>query len=139
MNRSGRTAPERRTEARISRMRVRLAKSFGFEAAHYLPTFPEGHKCRRMHGHSFRFEVSVEGEVAADRGYFIDYGDIVRAVEPVVAGLDHRVLNEIPGLENPTSENLARWLWERISPLLPVLSAIVVRETCTSECEYRGG
>lgn len=119
-------------------MRVRLARNFGFEAAHHLPTFPEGHKCRRLHGHSFRFKVVVEGEVNADRGYLVDYGDIARAVDPVVAQLDHRLLNEVPGLENPTSENLARWLWEKISPSLPLLIAVVVRETCTSECEYRG-
>src|SRR5262247_706208 len=99
-------------------MRVRLTKSFGFEAAHDLPTFPEGHKCRRLHGHSFRFDVIVEGAVDAAKGYLIDYGDIKAAVEPILKRLDHRYLNEIEGLENPTSEVLAKWLWDRLKPSL---------------------
>ncbi len=119
-------------------MRVRLTKTFHFEAAHDLPTFPDGHKCRRLHGHSFRFEVIVEGEVDPAKGYLIDYGDIKKAAEPVVKRLDHYYLNEVEGLSNPTSENLARWLWEKIKPALPELSEIVVHETCTTRCEYRG-
>jgi 6-pyruvoyltetrahydropterin/6-carboxytetrahydropterin synthase len=119
-------------------MRVRLSKTFRFEAAHDLPTFPEGHKCRRLHGHSFRFDVVVEGEVAEERGYLIDYGEIKRVAEPIVRRLDHYYLNEVPGLGNPTSENLARWLWEALKPALPMLALIVVHETCTSTCEYRG-
>ena len=119
-------------------MRVRLSTSFHFEAAHDLPTFPDGHKCRRLHGHSFRFDVIVEGEVAAEKGYLIDYGDIKQATEPIVSRLDHYYLNKIPGLENPTSENIARWLWSALQPLLPLLSAIIVHETCSSTCEYRG-
>ena len=122
----------------MSVMRVRLSKSFHFEAAHELPTFPDGHKCRRLHGHSFRFDVVVEGDVAAEKGYLIDYGQIKSVTEPVVRELDHYYLNDIPGLSNPTSENLAKWLWDRLKPLLPELSAIVVHETCTSSCEYRG-
>jgi 6-pyruvoyltetrahydropterin/6-carboxytetrahydropterin synthase len=118
-------------------MFVRLSKSFHFEAAHDLPTFPDGHKCRRLHGHSFRFDVIVEGDVDPAKGYLIDYGDIKNVVEPVVKRLDHYYLNEIEGLSNPTSENLARWLWDRVKPLLPMLSSIVVHETCTSSCEYR--
>lgn len=119
-------------------MRVRLSKSFHFEAAHDLPTFPEGHKCRRLHGHSFRFDVVVEGEVVPEKGYLIDYGDIKQATEPIVKQLDHYYLNEIPGLENPTSENIARWLWVMLRPSLSILSAIIVYETCSSTCEYRG-
>jgi 6-pyruvoyltetrahydropterin/6-carboxytetrahydropterin synthase len=118
-------------------MFVRLSKSFHFEAAHDLPTFPAGHKCRRLHGHSFRFDVIVEGEVDPAKGYLIDYGDIKTVVDPVVKKLDHYYLNEIEGLSNPTSENLARWLWDHLKPLLPPLSGIVVHETCTSSCEYR--
>jgi 6-pyruvoyltetrahydropterin/6-carboxytetrahydropterin synthase len=119
-------------------MKVRLTKTFSFEAAHDLPTFPDGHKCRRLHGHSFRFDVVVEGEVDAQRGYLMDYGDIKRVVDPIVRRLDHYRLNDIAGLENSTSENLSRWLWNEIRPSLPLLSRIVVHETCTSACEYLG-
>lgn len=119
-------------------MRVRLVKSFGFEAAHFLPTFPEGHKCRRMHGHSFRVEVVVEGEVDPDKGYLVDYGDIKRAIKPIEDRLDHRVLNEIPGLENPTSESLAAWVWGELERALPMLAEVIVHETCTSRCHYLG-
>jgi 6-pyruvoyltetrahydropterin/6-carboxytetrahydropterin synthase len=130
------------TNARTPRIRamfdVRLSKTFHFEAAHDLPTFPEGHKCRRLHGHSFRFDVIVEGIVDPKKGYLIDYGEIKNAAEPIVKRLDHYYLNEIPGLSNPTAENLAKWLWEALKPALPELSAIVVHETCSSSCEYRG-
>jgi 6-pyruvoyltetrahydropterin/6-carboxytetrahydropterin synthase len=119
-------------------MHVKLSKSFHFEAAHDLPTFPVGHKCRRLHGHSFRFDVIVEGDVDPARGYLIDYGDIKTATAPIVHQLDHYYLNEIDGLENPTSEILARWIFEKLRPTLPMLSAIIVHETCTSSCEYRG-
>ncbi|MCA9283586.1 MAG: 6-carboxytetrahydropterin synthase QueD [Phycisphaerales bacterium] len=119
-------------------MHVRLSKTFSFEAAHWLPTFPEGHKCRRMHGHSFQVEVVVEGAVDPEKGYLIDYGDIKAAIEPVRKRLDHYCLNEIDGLENPTSEMLARWIWDRLRPELSLLSEIVVNETCTSRCVYRG-
>jgi len=119
-------------------MLVRLTRSFGFEAAHSLPTFPPGHKCRRLHGHSFRFDLIVEGEVEPAKGYLIDYGEIKTAAEPVVRELDHYYLNEIPGLENPTSEILAKWIWDRLKPVLTHLSAVIVHETCSSACEYRG-
>jgi 6-pyruvoyltetrahydropterin/6-carboxytetrahydropterin synthase len=119
-------------------MIARLRKSFHFEAAHDLPTFPEGHKCRRLHGHSFRFDVVVEGEVDPQKGYLIDYGDIKAAAQPLVKQLDHYYLNEIEGLENPTSENIARWIWERLRPGLPMLHSVVVHETCTTTCEYSG-
>ncbi len=119
-------------------MHVRLSKSFGFEAAHWLPCFPEGHKCRRMHGHSFRVDVIVEGELDPSVGYLIDFADIKRATEPLERELDHRCLNEIAGLENPTSEMVAVWIWARLKPALPMLSEIVVHETCTSTCHFRG-
>jgi 6-pyruvoyltetrahydropterin/6-carboxytetrahydropterin synthase len=119
-------------------MHIRLSKQFHFEAAHDLPTFPEGHKCRRLHGHSFRFDVVVEGEVDPAIGYLIDYGDIKTVTEPIVKHLDHYYLNEIEGLSNSTSEMLAKWIWEHLKPKLPLLSAIIVYETCTSMCEYRG-
>jgi|SRR6056297_2289921 len=119
-------------------MRVRLAKTFGFEAAHFLPSFPEGHKCRRMHGHSFKVDVIVEGEVDPEKGYLIDYGDIKKVIKPIEDALDHRVLNEIEGLENPTSEVIAGWVWDRAAQGLAMLSEVIVHETCTSRCEYRG-
>ena len=119
-------------------MHVRLSKTFTFEAAHLLPTFPSGHKCRRLHGHSFKVEVVVEGEADKSRGYLVDYGQIKQACEPIRLQLDHYYLNEIEGLENPTSEVLARWIWQRLAPALPSLAAVIVAETCTSRCEYRG-
>jgi 6-pyruvoyltetrahydropterin/6-carboxytetrahydropterin synthase len=119
-------------------MRVRLNKTFHFEAAHDLPTFPDGHKCRRLHGHSFRFDVIVEGDVDPAKGYLIDYGDIKKASEPLVRRLDHYYLNEIEGLGNPTSEVIAKWIYDRLKPVLPLLASIVVHETCTSTCTYDG-
>ncbi len=119
-------------------MQMKLTKTFDFEAAHFLPTFAEGHKCRRLHGHSFHVDVIVEGEVDSARGYLIDYGDIKAAIEPVRAQLDHYLLNDIPGLENPTAEMLTKWIYDRLKPALPLLSCIIVRETCTSAAEYRG-
>ena len=119
-------------------MMVCLSKTFHFEAAHDLPTFPADHKCRRLHGHSFRFDVVVEGEVDPAKGYLIDYGDIKKAAEPLVKRLDHYYLNEIEGLSNPTSEVLAKWLFDRLKPALPLLAGVTVYETCTSRCEYRG-
>ena len=120
-------------------MLVRLIKTFGFEAAHFLPSFPEGHKCRRMHGHSFKVDVVIEGEIPAGKSYLMDYGDIKAATDPLERQLDHYCLNEIKGLEEPTSEMIARWIWNTLKPALPMLAEIIVYETCTSRCEYRGG
>ncbi len=119
-------------------MHVRLAKSFTFEAAHWLPCFPEGHKCRRLHGHSFRVDIVVAGEVDPAKGYLVDYGDIKRATEPIEKALDHYCLNDIAGLENPTSEMIAKWIWDRLKPTVPLLETVIVHETCTTRCEYRG-
>src|SRR5438105_459736 len=113
-------------------------KEFTIEAAHRLPSVPEGHKCARLHGHSFRFRVRIAGEVDESRGWLIDFADIQQAVDPVLRELDHRYLNEIAGLENPTSEILARWLWRRLEKSLPLLAAITVEETCNTSCTYRG-
>ncbi len=119
-------------------MHVQLVKSITFEAAHYLPSFPEGHKCRRMHGHSFRVEIKVAGEIPESEYHLIDYGEIMEIVEPLRKRLDHYCLNEIEGLENPTSEMIAKWLWDRLRPELSLRDEIVVDETCTSRCVYRG-
>lgn len=117
---------------------VELVKDFRFEAAHWLPCVPEGHKCRRMHGHSFRGEVAVRGEVDPSTGWLIDFADLKRAVDPIVARLDHYLLNEIEGLSNPTSEILVAWLWERLAPSVPLLHRITIEETCTTRCHYFG-
>jgi 6-pyruvoyltetrahydropterin/6-carboxytetrahydropterin synthase len=119
-------------------VRVELEKTFTFEAAHVLPKTPEGHKCRRLHGHSFRVDVAVAGEVDEGAGWLVDYADIKDAFAPLSDQLDHRYLNEIRGLENPTSENLAAWIWERLAPRLPGLSRITVHETCDVRCRYFG-
>lgn len=119
-------------------MHVSLSKSFGFEAAHWLPTFSDGHKCRRMHGHSFKVTIVIEGEVRPEDGYLIDFGDIKKLTTPIEEALDHRCLNEIEGLENPTSEMIAKWIWDRLHEKLPLLAEIQVSETCTSACTYRG-
>jgi 6-pyruvoyltetrahydropterin/6-carboxytetrahydropterin synthase len=116
---------------------MEIFKEFTFEAAHRLPNVPEGHKCARLHGHSYRVEIHVTGEVPDATGWVMDFGDIKEAFAPVLAQLDHYYLNEVKGLENPTSEVLARWIWDQLLPVLP-LSAVLVRETCTSGCIYRG-
>lgn len=117
---------------------VSLWKEFRFEAAHRLPNMPEGHKCARLHGHSFHLEVHLEGRVDAHTGMLVDYADIKSAFKPLEDLLDHHYLNDVPGLENPTSENLVRWIWERLKPELPELSRLVLRETCTVGCVYDG-
>ncbi|WP_200211340.1 6-carboxytetrahydropterin synthase QueD [Micromonospora coerulea] len=116
---------------------MEIFREFTFEAAHRLPHVPEGHKCARLHGHSYRVELHVRGEVGASSGWVMDFGDIKAAFRPILDQLDHYYLNEVPGLENPTSEVLAQWIWGRLIDQLP-LSAIVVRETCTSGAVYRG-
>lgn len=120
------------------RTRTEIFKEFTFEAAHRLPFVPEDHKCARLHGHSFRVEIHVSGEVDARTGWIMDFADIKSAFKPLYNRLDHHYLNEVEGLENPTSENLARWIWDRLESTLPGLSRIVVRETCTSGCVYVG-
>ena len=117
---------------------MQIFKEFRIEAAHRLPNVPAGHKCARLHGHSFVIGVYVEGPVGVATGWVMDFADIKAAMAPVFETLDHRYLNEIEGLENPTSENLAVWVWRRLKPGLPALARIVIHETCTSGCEYRG-
>ena len=116
---------------------MKIFKEFRFEAAHRLPNTPSVlHKCRRLHGHSYRVEIHVSGAPDKQAGWIVDFGDIKKAWQPLHDRLDHYYLNDISGLENPTSENLARWIWHTIK--LDGLSAVVVRETCTSGCVYTG-
>lgn len=120
-------------------MRTRLERSYRFEAAHFLPRVPPGHKCARMHGHSYAIEVVIEGEVDPERGWVMDFAEIDEHVGPLMRQLDHQVLNEIAGLANPTSELLAVWLWQKLAPALTGLAEVAVSETPTSRCCYRGG
>lgn len=119
-----------------------ISKIFRFESAHYLPTFPEGHKCRRLHGHSFRVAVVIRGSLDTQTGVVLDYGELKRIVKPFVDLLDHYCINDVgqatnnPLLLNPTSENLALWFYEQLQPLLPNLVKIIIYETCTTRCEY---
>lgn len=115
-----------------------IFKIFTIEAAHRLPQVAATHKCHRLHGHSFRIEVHLSGKVDTHSGWVQDFADVSAAFKPLFEALDHRYLNDIPGLENPTSENLARWVWSRLKPTLPLLSQIVIHETCTAGCIYRG-
>jgi 6-pyruvoyltetrahydropterin/6-carboxytetrahydropterin synthase len=117
---------------------MEIFKRFHIEAAHRLPNVPAGHKCARLHGHSFQVELVVSGEPGDDSGWVMDFADVKRAFQPLYEQLDHNYLNDIAGLENPTSERLAAWIWEHLKPMLPQLSTVVVHETCTSGCRYSG-
>ena len=115
-----------------------IYRVFQVEAAHHLPNVPVGHKCARLHGHSFHIEVHVSGEVDEHAGWVMDFADLRNTFQPLYEQLDHHYLNEIEGLENPTSENLARWIWKNLIADLPGLSKVVVQETCNAGCVYRG-
>ena len=115
-----------------------IFKVFRIEAAHRLPNVPAGHKCARLHGHSFAVELSVSGPPGEDTGWVMDFADVKAAFQPLYDQLDHHYLNDIEGLDNPTSERLAMWIWDRLKPALPQLSCVTVHETCTSGCRYTG-
>ena len=117
---------------------MELRKTFQFEAAHLLPHLPKSHKCRRLHGHSFKVEIAVAGECDPKLGWVMDYADVSRTFQPILERLDHYYLNEVPGLDNPTSENIAAWIWKQLKPRLPLLTEVSVAETCTAKCVYRG-
>ena len=119
-------------------MRVKLVHEFRFEAAHRLPKVPAGHKCARLHGHSFRVELAIAGPVNQETGWFIDFQDLHDAWEPLFEQLDHHYLNEVQGLENPTSELMAGWIWKGIRAKIPVLCRVSVFETCEVRCDYEG-
>lgn len=115
-----------------------IFKIFSIESAHRLPNLPASHKCSRLHGHSFRIEIHVRGEIQQPEGWVVDFADVKRAFQPLFDQLDHNYLNDIPGLENPTSERLAQWIYEQLQPALPQLAKVVVHETCTAGAIYRG-
>ncbi|MBL4681694.1 MAG: 6-carboxytetrahydropterin synthase QueD [Pseudomonadales bacterium] len=117
---------------------MEIYKDFTFEAAHLLPNVPKGHKCARLHGHSFKVRVAVSGDIGVESGWIMDFTDIKTAFKPIEQELDHYYLNDIPGLENPTSEVLAKWIWAKLKPVLPQLSRLEIKETCTSGCIYTG-
>lgn len=114
--------------------------TFTFEAAHRLPHVPEGHKCGRLHGHNWTVEIQCTGEPVEPQGWIVDFYDIERAWrEAVYDVVDHRLLNEIPGLENPTTETIVRWVFERMKARIPEVSLVVVRETPMFGASYSGG
>ena len=117
---------------------MEIFKEFTFEAAHFLPNVPDDHKCGRLHGHSYRAIIYLKDSVQEDSGWVMDFGELKCHFKPIYERLDHRYLNDIDGLDNPTSENLARWIWAELKPTLPILSKVEVRETCTSGCIYTG-
>ena len=115
---------------------MEIFKSFQIEAAHRLPNVPANHKCSRLHGHSFKITLCFKGDVDERMGWVMDFGEIKTLFEPLYQQLDHHYLNDIEGLENPTSENLAKWIWKEFKPKAPLLARITVHETCTSGCTY---
>ena len=119
-------------------MEVELIKTFRFEAAHSLSHLPSEHKCSRVHGHSYRVDIHIRGPIPAGAGWLMDFGDLKAIVGPVIDSLDHSSLNDIPGLEISTSEMLAKYLWDRLRPALPLLAAVTVWESDSSRCIYRG-
>lgn len=117
---------------------MEIFKVFRINAAHCLPNVPPGHKCANLHGHSFRIEIHIKGPIDPQLGWVIDFTDIARAFQPLLDQLDHKKLNDIEGLSNPTSENLALWIWKNLKPVLPDLSEVIVQESTESGCIYRG-
>ena len=120
-------------------MQACLTKMFTFEAAQTIPHAPPGHKCMHMHGHSFKIEISVQGEVDPHIGWVYDHAKITQAMTPLLELVDHSYLNEIEGLENPTIEYICAWFWKKLAPQLPGLFEIVLHETPTARCSYKGG
>lgn len=117
---------------------MEIFKEFTFEAAHHLPNVPDGHKCGRLHGHSYRVKLVLTGEVDPHTGWFIDFSEVKQAFKPIYNQLDHHYLNDIPGLENPTAEIVSKWIWDQTKPVLPQLSAVELMETCTAGVVYCG-
>ncbi|MCP4588334.1 6-carboxytetrahydropterin synthase QueD [Pseudoalteromonas sp.] len=119
-------------------MQAEIYKDFTFEAAHRLPNVPDGHKCGRLHGHSYNVRLHLSGDVNSSYGWFIDFADVKKAFKPIYDQLDHYYLNDIEGLENPTAENISKWIWDKVKPVLKSLSAVELKETCTCGVVYKG-
>ena len=117
---------------------MQIYKEFSFDSAHFLPNVPEGHKCKNMHGHTYRLKVVIEGEPDPVFGWIMDFKQLKDAVNPVIERLDHKLINDVKGLENPTAENITIWIWKQIKPLLPLLSRIELFETSTTGVIYSG-
>lgn len=117
---------------------MKITQAFTFEAAHRLPNVPATHRCHRMHGHSYRVELTVAGDIDPRTGWVIDFYDIEEIFRPLLERLDHHTLNDIEGLENPTAEHIAAWIWHRAKPGLPGLAVVRVYETPMSWAEYAG-
>jgi 6-pyruvoyltetrahydropterin/6-carboxytetrahydropterin synthase len=117
-------------------MPVKITQAFTFEAAHHLPHVPDTHRCRRLHGHSYRVELTIAGEVDPHTGFVVDFFDVEAAFHPILAQLDHYLLNDVAGLENPTAENIAVWIFRRVKPALPRLAAVKVFETPMCWADY---
>lgn len=115
-----------------------IYKQFTFDSAHQLPNVPEGHKCKNLHGHTYHLTVYIEGELDEKLGWVMDFSEVKEAMRPVLKKVDHNYLNDIPGLENPTSEVLVVWIWKQIKPALPMLKRLELKETPTSGAIYEG-
>jgi len=115
-----------------------IYRQFTFDSAHFLPNVPVQHKCRATHGHTYKLTVFIEGDLIKEHGWVIDYADLKKVIQPVIEMIDHKLLNDIPGLENPTSEILVIWLWNKIIPLLPILKRIELNETASTGVIYEG-
>lgn len=119
-------------------MTVEIYKDFTFEAAHFLPNVPEGHKCGRLHGHSYKARIHLQDNINEETGWFIDFAEIKKICKPIISQLDHNYLNDITGLENPTAEVISKWIWHQLKPQLPQIIAVEIKETCTCGAIFRG-
>lgn len=117
-------------------MAYELKHHFSIESARFLPQLPKSHPCSQIHGHSFKIILTLKGELDPKLGWLIDYNDIKKSMSPILMQIDHKVLNDVPGLENPTSELLAKWIFEKASLQLPLLTQVQVLETPETECSY---
>lgn len=115
-----------------------IFKEFTFDSAHSLPNVPDGHKCKAIHGHTYHLKVFIEGELDAHLGWVMDFAVVKKAIKPVIDKIDHKYMNEIEGLENPTCEMIAKWLWDQIKPEIPKMIRVELHETPTSGVVYEG-